>query len=88
MRYNTFQEAYCHDLADMMEIVEKKALVPDLDLNATISRDEDEPEKWLGEVRFNEDGEIAFWAEDYKSKYDLHADFTQIGIPLADIHEV
>ena len=88
MRYNAFNEAYCHTLNDMIEIIEKKGLVPDLDLHAEISADEDAPGTWGAEVRFNEDGDPAFYVEGYKSKYDLTADLQQIGIPNTSINEL
>lgn len=87
MRYNAFNEAYCHTLHDMMEVIEKKGLVPDLDLHAEIMADEDTVGTWSAEVRFNEDGATAFWAEGYRSKYDLTADLIQIGIDTKNITE-
>lgn len=88
MRYNTFNDAYCHDLDDMMELIESKGIVPDLDVHAEISADEDAPGTWAAEVRFNEDGETAFYVEGYGSKFDLTSDLVQIGISNRNISEL
>ena len=86
MRRNAFGDAYCQSGDDIDSVMAEKDIYYG-DIHAEIYLDEDNPGEWMAEVRFNEDGDTAFWCEHFPDRVTLIGALRGIGLDYRDIQE-
>ncbi len=84
MRHNAFGDAYCHSVDDVDTIMAKNDIYYG-DIHAEVYLDEENPGMWMAEVRYNEDGDTAFWCENFADKEALFTALMATGMTRKDI---
>lgn len=84
MRHNKFGDVYCHNADEIDTVMADKDIYYG-DIHADVYLDEDNPGQWMAEVRFNEDGETAFWCEGFNDKKTLTDALIGVGLDRRDI---
>lgn len=86
MRYNMFNDPYCHDAAEIAQVLSDKGVLTD-EINADFSFDEDE-DGWSGEIRMNEGGETVCFFEGFASAHEVRVTLMDAGLAAGDISEL
>jgi len=86
MRFNMFQDAYCHTSNEVIDVMRDKNIEP-TECHADFSFDE-ETDGWIGEVRENEDGKTVCYLEGFTSAQEIRVTLLDTGIAVGDISEL